>query len=383
MITIPSKWLLGTALFVATGAVGLTLAGGPSGDHPTPEANPLVRSQSLPTAPMTPPSPQADRPRDFGASSWPDRAFGTNPPREFVGASQPVDGFPTKAWRGAPIQGPENSPTGKPDVILTADDLAKLNVPREFNQIAMPDYVVEPPDRIAVEVLKALPDGQPITGERLVRPDGKISLGYYGQVHVAGLTTTQIKEKIVLHLRKFLDNSTLGLETVKDGQSLEVEPAESTRVYVDVVSFNSKVYYVQGDVGTPGRLPITGNEKVLDAITYAGGIIPTKIPPSIRLVRPAPRGSSHEQSLPVDLLAITEKGDPSTNYQMMPGDRLIVSVDRKQFETKQGDENEARIKELGQLLDAALKRIDAETQIKELQQKLDTALKRIDALKKR
>ncbi len=52
----------------------------------------------------------------------------------------------------------------------------------------MPDYVVEPPDIIIVEVLEALP-GRPITGERLVRPDGKISLGFYGDVYVAGLTT--------------------------------------------------------------------------------------------------------------------------------------------------------------------------------------------------
>ena len=37
-----------------------------------------------------------------------------------------------------------------------------------------PDYVIEPPDIIIVEVLEALP-GRPITGERLVRPDGNQS----------------------------------------------------------------------------------------------------------------------------------------------------------------------------------------------------------------
>ena len=74
----------------------------------------------------------------------------------------------------------------------------------------MPEYVVEPPDLLLVEVLEALP-GRPITGERLVRPDGKISLGFYGEVYVAGLTTTEIKEKIVLHLRKFLPDELLGL----------------------------------------------------------------------------------------------------------------------------------------------------------------------------
>ena len=73
-----------------------------------------------------------------------------------------------------------------------------------------PSYVVEPPDMIVVEMQNALP-GKPISGERLVRPDGKISLGYYGEVHVAGLTTAEIKVKVIEHLRKHLTDTQLGL----------------------------------------------------------------------------------------------------------------------------------------------------------------------------
>ena len=75
--------------------------------------------------------------------------------------------------------------------------------------VSMPDYVIEPPDLLRVEVLEALP-GRPITGERLVRPDGKISLEFYGDVYVAGLTVDEAKEKIVLHLRKFIKDDVLG-----------------------------------------------------------------------------------------------------------------------------------------------------------------------------
>ena len=67
----------------------------------------------------------------------------------------------------------------------------------------MSEYVVEPPDLLVVEVLDALP-GRPISGERLVRPDGKITLSFYGELYVAGLTLPEIKEKIVLHLRNYL-----------------------------------------------------------------------------------------------------------------------------------------------------------------------------------
>jgi polysaccharide export outer membrane protein len=191
----------------------------------------------------------------------------------------------------------------------------------------MPDYVVEPPDLILVEVLEALP-GRPISGERLVRPDGKITLGFYGEVYVAGLTISEIKEKIVLHLRKVIPDEVLGLiEQDEEGNFINVEPKDSNRVFVDVTAYNSKNYYVQGDVAAPGKLPITGIETVLDAINYAGGLIPTAAPQNIRLVRPAPAGACCEQTLPVNLAAIISGGDPTTNYQLMPGDRLVVYRD--------------------------------------------------------
>ena len=49
------------------------------------------------------------------------------------------------------------------------------------------DHIVEPPDLVIVEVLEALP-GRPISGERIVKPDGTISLGFYGEVYVRGMT---------------------------------------------------------------------------------------------------------------------------------------------------------------------------------------------------
>jgi polysaccharide export outer membrane protein len=208
------------------------------------------------------------------------------------------------------------------------EKIAKSNLPREFTKVSMPDYVVEPPDLMIVEVLEALP-GRPISGERLVRPDGKISLGFYGEVYVAGLTTDEIKEKIVLHMRKFLPDEVLGLNVTdpKTGKPIEVAPRDSDRVFVDVTAYNSKYYYVQGDVAAPGKMPITGNETVLDAINYAGGLISTAAPQNIRLVRPAPPGACCEQVLPVNLAAIISAGDPTTNYQIMPGDRLVVYRD--------------------------------------------------------
>jgi polysaccharide export outer membrane protein len=214
------------------------------------------------------------------------------------------------------------------------EHIASSNIPVEFTKVSMPEYVVEPPDLLLVEVLEALP-GRPIQGERLVKPDGKISLGFYGEVYVAGLTISEIKEKIVLHLRQYVSDDYLGLwrldagdpDDPDDDKQVPVDPKDSDRVFVDVTAYNSKVYYVQGDVASPGRMPITGNETVLDAINYAGGLLSTAAPQNIRLVRPAPPGACCEQLLPVNLAAIVSAGDSTTNYQLMPGDRIVVYRD--------------------------------------------------------
>ncbi len=214
------------------------------------------------------------------------------------------------------------------------DQIANSNIPVELNKVSMPEYIVEPPDIIVVEVLEALP-GRPISGERLVRPDGTISLDFYGNVYVAGLTVQEIKEKIVIHLRKYLSDDVLGLidyELDENGdpdftKPIPLAPKDSDRIFIDVTAYNSKVYYVMGDVNAPGRLPITGNETVLDALTYAGGLSPTASVPNIRLVRPAPPGACCDQLLPVNYEAIVHTGDTTTNYQLMPGDRLVVYRD--------------------------------------------------------
>ncbi len=76
---------------------------------------------------------------------------------------------------------------------------------------------IQAPDLLIIEVLEALP-GRPITGEHLVRGDGKISLGFYGEVDVAGLTLAQAKVKITLHLRTYLTDRALGLVYFTDSE---------------------------------------------------------------------------------------------------------------------------------------------------------------------
>jgi polysaccharide biosynthesis/export protein len=189
---------------------------------------------------------------------------------------------------------------------------------------------------VLVEVLEALP-GRPISGERLVRPDGKISLGFYGDVEIAGLTLPEAKEKIVLHLRKYLSDEVLGLlevdsetgEPKTDAESKLVrreEPKDTDRVFVEVTAYNSRHSYIEGDVVVPGSFPFTGSERVLDVIHWGGGLLPTADHSKIKLIRSFPKGSP-VQVLPIDYEEITMGSDSSTNYEIKPFDRIVVPSD--------------------------------------------------------
>ena len=100
-------------------------------------------------------------------------------------------------------------------------------------------------------------------------------------------------------------------------------PDASGRVFVDVTAYNSMSYYVEGDVSVPGKLPYTGNETVLDALQYANGLMPTADPKQIKLVRPQ-RNGKPARIYKIDLEGIQDRGEVATNYQIFPGDRLVV-----------------------------------------------------------
>ena len=195
------------------------------------------------------------------------------------------------------------------------------------------EYVIDPPDLVLVEVLEALP-GRPISGERLVRPDGKISLGWYGDVYVAGKTVRQAKADIISHLQRFMHDEQLGLiqyDEEKDeplidpktGEIMRLDPRDSDRVFFDVTAYNSKSYYVQGEVNGPGRFPITGQERVLDAIDYCNGLTADADHDRVFLYRQPPDGGP-VRTLRIDIDQILFGDDLSTNYQFLAGDKLVV-----------------------------------------------------------
>lgn len=164
-----------------------------------------------------------------------------------------------------------------------------------------------------VSVSLAAPAAQQvIQGEHLVGPDGTVNLGVYGAVYVAGMTLEEAQAAIEDHLS---------------------EDLESPEISLDVFAYNSKVYYVitQGLGAGQGdniiRVPVTGNETVLDAVAQVQGLQPFSSK-KVWIARPSPDEVGHDQLLMVDWSAITQGANTATNYQLLPGDRLFIAENK-------------------------------------------------------
>jgi protein involved in polysaccharide export with SLBB domain len=178
----------------------------------------------------------------------------------------------------------------------------------ESSMRTLPTYRIEPPDVLNVEVLAGSVGEAPlVSGAHLVGPDGTINLGAYGQIVIAGKTLSDAREAV---------------------QQAMAQYAEAPQVEVDVVSYNSKFYYVVNAGGGSGdqiqRIPVTGKETVLDALSQVGGR-PWPDDSVVWIARPALSGAGMGTVLPVQWQEIVHEGDTTTNYQVLPGDRIFVA----------------------------------------------------------
>jgi protein involved in polysaccharide export with SLBB domain len=332
----PSKTAVVLSVMISGVAMMSVGAQGPDDPRPRPRAGLRQERSARPTT--GPPSQGRAAERSAAAEPAPPvapRLFAAPPglSEEAIRSFTEIPPSATEADTEVPVPeeaNPFHESPASPPMTQSTPPLPSRSAPAGRQQ--RPEYVVDPPDLLLVEVLEALP-GRPISGERLVRPDGRISLGFYGDIPVAGLTLPQIKERIVLHLRKFLDDKTLGLVEIdpetgriqKDprGGLVVKDPKDTDRVFVEVTAYNSQNYYILGEVQIPGRLPCTGGDTVLDVLQYAGGLLPTADKSRIRLIRSFPKGSP-ARVLPVDYEEIAMGTDSSTNYAILPNDRLVV-----------------------------------------------------------
>lgn len=185
---------------------------------------------------------------------------------------------------------------------LSAAVTEPLALPRELDKHVSPPFIVEPGDVLLVQPAD-LDSPIRLPGDQAVLPDGTIQLGRYGRLLVAGKNLEEIEALV---------------KALIQSQTKDAGP-----VAVRVVTRQSKVYYVLGEVNAPGAFMFNGRETALDAILAAGGLTDRASRVHITLSRPTPPHSCRVV-LPICYSEIVQLGDTATNYQILAGDRIYV-----------------------------------------------------------
>ena len=157
-------------------------------------------------------------------------------------------------------------------------------------------YVIGPDDLLSVVFWR---DPQ-MSGDVLVRPDGKISVPLLDDVQAAGLTPNELRERLVAQAKQFMTDAVA---------SVAVKEARSRRVYIT------------GQVLRPGQYPMTSFMTAVQLIATAGGLTDFAKAKDIRVLR-----TEHGQStvLRFDYTKVTAADNPVPDYELQPGDRVVV-----------------------------------------------------------
>ena len=158
-------------------------------------------------------------------------------------------------------------------------------------------YTLGPDDVVEISVMRH-PE---FTGTYPIDQEGKLQYKFVGDIHVTGMTKVQLEDKIREVISKFI-----------------IAPD----VNVTITEYKSKVFYVIGDVGAPGKYYMRSeNIPVRDAVVMAG--LPTQAAAmrKCRIITPDEQGGKVKN---VDIYALLYAGDLKKNLLLYPGDFLYV-----------------------------------------------------------
>jgi polysaccharide export outer membrane protein len=192
-------------------------------------------------------------------------------------------------------------PTNSADTAPTAKNAALNKWLRETDVNIPPAvYRVEPPDAIKL----AAPGVKELDGYTTrIRSDGKITLALIGDLYVAGMSPAEISQEIGKQLKKYYNK-------------------DSLYVAVDVTDFQSKKYYVFGQVNSPGVKTFTGSDNVIKVLADAE-LNDDAWPQKVVLVRPSD-DPNVRQRVTIDLKRMYESGHADQNYLLEEGDLVYV-----------------------------------------------------------
>jgi len=187
----------------------------------------------------------------------------------------------------APARNPP--PTSKPQSGNSSPTLP-VGVP------TTPDYVIGPDDVLTIIVWRE----KDMSGDVVVRPDGKISLPLVNEVQAAGLTPEQLRTQI----------------TEAAGKLFE-EPS----VTVVVKAINSRKVFVTGQVTKPGPYPLSGPTTVMQLLASAGGVLEYADTENISILRTE---NGKPMRYRFNYKDVSKGKSLNQNIELKPGDTVVV-----------------------------------------------------------
>jgi len=139
-----------------------------------------------------------------------------------------------------------------------------------------------------------------LSGEFVVRPDGKITFPLVNDVTAQGKTPLELKQILEKELAKFIT---------------------APVVTVVVQSVNSKNIFVLGKVNNPGKYPLTGPTTVLQALSQAGGLAEWAKGDDIVILR---NENGKQIKIDFDYDEVSKGENLEQNIFLKPGDTIIV-----------------------------------------------------------
>ncbi len=158
-------------------------------------------------------------------------------------------------------------------------------------------FTLGPEDVVEITVMRH-PE---FSGKYSIDQEGKLQYKFVGDLQVTGMTKVQLEDKIRQIISKFVI---------------------SPEVNVTIEEYKSKVFYVLGEVGMPGKYYMRSETiSVRDAIVMAG--LPTQAAAmrKARIITPDAKGGKLQ---PVDIYGLLYGGDLKKNLILNPGDFLYV-----------------------------------------------------------
>jgi polysaccharide export outer membrane protein len=188
-----------------------------------------------------------------------------------------------------PIQPPPATRPAAPAPTVTATAIAGV--------ATEPGFTIGPEDVLGILFWR----DQEMTGDVTVRPDGMITLPLIRDVKAAGLTPTELADRIQEAVREYVTDAS---------------------VTVVVRQINSRKAFITGEVAHPGAYSLgSSSMTVIQLIALAGGLTEFAQPKHISVLRVE---AGMTTTFAFDYRSVAAGKTPRQNIVLKPGDTVVV-----------------------------------------------------------